>query len=152
MVFKQGYSLLEVLIVIGILFLFLLLSMNVFSSFNKDRKLESEAETIISIINEAKSKTMAGEFASEYGLHFELNRIVFFKGIMFIESNSENKEYKLLPEIEIYNISLNGGGQDIVFKKFSGETENYGNISLGFKNNHSKSKIIKISISGISKY
>lgn len=152
MVFKIGYSFIEIIIVLGILSLILLISVNVLLSFNKERTLESAAERIVSAINEAKSKTMSGEYASEYGVRFEQSRIVFFKGSVFTEPNSDNKEYKLPAEIEIYDIFLNNGGQDMFFKRFSGETEKYGSISLGFKNDHSKSKIIKIGISGITNY
>ena len=54
---------------------------------------------------------------SRFGVRLEANRTVLFKGDVFTEPSSFNIETPLSPLVEISDISLNGGGIDIVFKK-----------------------------------
>lgn len=146
---EKGYSFLEIIIVLAIMSFVLLFTTDVFLFFGKNKALYAETERVISIINEARSKTISSKNASEYGAHFEQTKIVSFKGTVFNSFDPNNKEVFFSEGVEIYNISLNGGSADLFFKKFTGGTDMYGTISLRLKRDNSKIKIIKISQSGI---
>jgi len=146
---KKGYSFLEIIIVFAIMSFLLLFTTDVFSSFSKDRVLYAESERALSTISEARSKTISSKSGSEYGVHFEQLKIVFFKGAVFNSLDPNNKEVFFSGGVEIYNISLNGGSADLFFKKFTGETDKYGTVSLRLKRDNSKIKIIKINQSGV---
>lgn len=146
---EKGYSLLEIIVILAIISLVLLFTTDVFSSFNKNKTLYAESERILSIINEARSKTLSSKSGSEYGMHFEQVKIVSFKGTVFNSLDLNNKEVLFSGGVEIYDISLDGGGVDLFFKKFTGEVGKYGTIKLRLKNDNSKTKIIKINQNGV---
>lgn len=146
---KKGYSFLEIIVVLAIISFVLLFTTDVFSSFNKNRALYAETERVMSIINEARAKTVSSKDNSEYGTHFEQSKIVSFKGAVFNSLDVNNKEVFFSGGVEIYNIALNGGGADLFFKKFTGETDKYGTVSLRLKQDNSKIRIIKINKSGV---
>lgn len=146
---KYGFSLLEFIIVLGILAAVFLISTDVFSGFYKNRLLDSEVLKAASIIQEVRSKTLSSKNFSEYGVHFEQRKIISFTGASFASSSPDNKEYIISNSVEIYDIMLNGGGQDLFFKKLSGETNAYGSVGFRLKNDFSKTKRITVSNSGL---
>lgn len=149
---KKGFSFIEILLVLAIASVLVLIISNVLSSFNKQKSLELEAEKLASIINEAKSKTLSSEYSSEYGVLFEQGKAILFKGTSFSSLGPQDREYYFGKNVEAYNISLNGGGNIIVFKRISGDADNYGSVGLRVKNDPLKTKTIKISASGIVNY
>ena len=147
--YNKGFSFIEILVVIAVLAIIVLIVAAGLSSFYKSQTLNSAVNQVISLINQARSKTLSSEDASQYGLHFETSRIILFKGGSFIEFSPDNKEFVLPASVEIYDLFLNGGGSDLVFQRLTGQTDEDGTISLRLKAGASKTKIITIEPSGI---
>lgn len=139
----------EILIVVAILSLLAVVVISGFISLRKQTALDSAGENIMSVLNEARSKTLASKDDSEYGVHFETDRIVLFKGDVFSAADPDNKEFVVLSSVEISNIDLNGGGSDLVFERLTGKTDNNGTTTLRLKSDFSKTKDIVISSTGI---
>lgn len=146
---KSGFSLLEITIVIGIFLVVFFVSVNIFSNFYRSQLLEAEVAKAVSIIQETRSKTLSSKNFSEYGAYFEQEKITSFTGTVYASSSPDNKEYIISNSVEIYDIILNGGGQDLFFKKLTGETDKYGSVGFRLKNDFSKTKKIIISASGM---
>ena len=87
-----------------------------FSSFRNSKIVDISADQILSVINEARVKTVSSEDYSRFGVRLEAGRVVLFKGDIFTEPSSSNVQTTLSSLVEISNISLNGGGADIIFK------------------------------------
>ena len=121
-----------------------------FSSFRNSKIVDISAGRILSVINEARVKTVSSEDYSRFGVHFETSRVVFFKGDIFTEPNPANTETILSPLVEISNISLSGGGVDIVFQKLTGKTGNYGSLRVRLKSDNNKYKTISVKSTGIA--
>lgn len=147
--FLKGFSFVEVLIAIAVIAVVLTMATQTFKNFSGEKSLNAETDKIASVINEARSSTSSSKDFSEHGVHFEQSKTVFFNGSVYNPSDSNNKEYKISGPVEIYDILLNGGGQNLFFKKLTGETDKYGTVSLRLINNPSKTKTIKISNSGV---
>ena len=90
----------------------------------------SQVEVLPSTTFRVTPNTLSSKDFSQYGVHFEEQKVVLFKGAIFTEPNSNNKEVKISSPVEIYNISLNGGGSNVVFQKLTGKTNEYGTISF----------------------
>lgn len=146
---NKGFSLIEILVAVAVLVAVAALTAAVFSSFYRVQTLNSAIEQAISLIKEARSKTLSSEGASQYGVHFESSRLVLFKGSGFTEGNPDNKEFVLQSAVEIYDISLNGGVVDLVFKRLTGETNEYGGVFFRLKASPSKTRNIIIESSGL---
>jgi len=142
----EGFTLIEILIAITILIIMTAIAVPYFYSFQKEADLNSSAEKIISIIRIAQNKTRAAEQGSQWGVHFLIpSGYELFKGSSYI---SAEEIYTLSDNIEIYDISLAGGGSDIIFNKLSADTNQFGSISIRLKNDIAKTKQISIQSSG----
>src|SRR3989338_10343517 len=147
--YNKGFSLIEMLVVIAILVLMATVITVGLSSFYKGRTLDGAVEQAISLINEARSKTLSSKDSSQYGVHFETSRLALFKGPVFTEPNSDNKEFIFSSSVEMFGTTLNGGGSDLVFKRLTGKTDEYGAVSFRLKIDNSKIKNITIEPGGV---
>jgi len=147
---KKGLTLLEFLISVAVLSLIVAVISIGLSKFSKSNELTSSSHNILSLINEARSKSVSSEDALQYGVHFNATSSTLFSGTVFDEMDPDNKEILLPSSVEISDISLNGGGNDIIFKRLTGETDEFGTITLILKYDTSDTKIIDIKESGIA--
>jgi len=147
---RDGFSLIEMITVIAIGAVLVAVIVISFSSFRNSKIVDVSADQVLSVINEARVKTVSSEDYSMFGVRFEASRVVFFKGGAFTEPNSSNIETPLSPLVEISNISLNGGGADIVFQKLTGKTSNGGFLRVRLKSDNNKYKTISVKSTGIA--
>ncbi|MEK7558366.1 MAG: prepilin-type N-terminal cleavage/methylation domain-containing protein [Patescibacteria group bacterium] len=148
--YNRGVTAVELLLVLSVLAIIFTIAISPFSSFRDTQSLNSAAIQIVSLLNEARSATVASKESSQYGVHFEIGRAVYFKGTMFSEPSSYNKEIILDASIEVSVITLEGGGNDVVFEQLTGETSNYGSITLEAKGSAGRQKKITVFRTGIS--
>lgn len=139
----------EIIISLTIFLILAIIVVSSFSSFRNNQELTNAVQETINLLNLARSKTLSSEGSSQYGVHFESSRIVLFKGVSFSESNPDNNVAVFSSLIEISAINLNGGGNNLVFQRLTGKTDNYGTITLRIKSDVSKTKIIDIKNTGI---
>lgn len=144
----NGYTLIEILIATAIIVLIAGLALAGLKTYKTSSELVGAAEDGISYLEDARAKTLASRNASQYGVHFEENRIVFFKGTIFVAADSNNIIQTFPASIEISSISLNSGGSEVIFERLTGATNNYGAITVRLKNDLQKTRIITIEQSG----
>ncbi|MCX6731801.1 MAG: prepilin-type N-terminal cleavage/methylation domain-containing protein [Candidatus Parcubacteria bacterium] len=145
----KGFTILEIIISLAIILILVIAIVFSFSSFRNNRELTNAAQETINLLNLARSKTLSSEGSSQYGIHFESSRIVLFRGTSFSESSPDNIVSALSSLLEISAINLNGGGNNLVFQRLTGKTDNYGIITLRIKSDIGKTKIIEIKKTGI---
>ncbi len=126
----RAFSLIELVIVISIITLLAGLIMSGLSMYRKSEALNKDAEKIVGILNDAKSRTLASHNSSQYGVHFASTTITLFTGTTYTSSSATNLVYPLTASDIISNVSLTGGGLDIVFIRLTGETSQNGTITL----------------------
>lgn len=146
----KGFTALEIIIVIAILVVAAIIVMSGLGIFKRTSELNSATENGLSFLHEARAKTLSSKEASQYGVHFEENRVVLFKGESFIDTDPENDEFILPSNIEISSISLNGGGGNVIFRRLNGETDQFGTITFRIVSNPNRSRTIQILGSGIA--
>lgn len=127
---QKGLSLIELLVVVSVIIILIGLAFISYRLFEKGTELEVTAQNILVTLKLAQTKTLASEGASQYGVHFENNKYILFKGDTYQEGAVENKIYQLPKRLEIYNIDLADGGNDVIFKRISGHTQQNGTIKL----------------------
>ncbi len=149
---NKGMSVLELLIAIAILAIvvsFIILNL---SKFRSEQALQNTTSDIISLVNEARTKTISSVNSTTYGVHFEASRAVLFAGSSFTEPNSSNKQVDINSAVSIPvsgGINLNGGGSDVIFTRISGDTTNYGTIIVRLVSDATRQKTITINKTGI---
>jgi len=145
---QKGLSLIEILIVFSIIVLLVSVSILSYRSFERGTELETVSQEILATLKLAQTKTLASEGASPYGLHFETSRYILFKGDSYQTADPLNKTYPLATRLEIYDINLSDGGNDIIFKRLTGQSEQSGTVALRIVSEPSRTKTIAIDSSG----
>ena len=143
-----GFTILEILITISVLLIIISIVISPFSSFRNRSILNAEVENVITLLSEARSKTLASLDDSEYGVHFEANRMVFFKGNSFTEPDPDNKEIIFDQTVYISSISLTGVGADVIFNRLIGKTDEDGTITIALTSDPTTNNVIHIYSTG----
>lgn len=145
---KTGFTLIELIVVIAIFAVLGAMVIFGFNFFQNKNRVEAAAREIASTLRLAQNKTLASEGNSSYGVHFETDKFVLFKGLAYIDGAADNSEHNLAQNLSIFNISL-GGGADVVFARLSGATDNFGSATVGLAGDASNNVIIYIDESGV---
>lgn len=145
----KGFTLVEIIVIITITVLIVGGITASFSVFSNNKILEVTASEVLSELDEARALTLASYDNTVYGLHIESDKITIFKGSIYSPIDVDNKITKLSARISISNISLFDGGDDIVFQRLTGKTNNYGALTISLVSDPAKTKIITIQESGI---
>lgn len=144
----KGVTLIELLVVVGIFIILTAISVPAFRYFQRESDLNNSTQEIINTLRLAQNKTLASEKESNYGVHFETEKFVLFKGTSYNPSAANNETHNLPKNVEIYEISLAGGGAEVVFERLTGETNQSGKVSLRLKSDFSKTRTVGIESSG----
>ena len=147
----NGFTLLEVLLVIVIAMILLAVSIFTFYEYREKTDLDMATERVLETLFEARAKTLSSENRSPYSVHFQGDKAIIFKGSTFNASDTTNIDYVLPPRTTIATISLAGGGNDIIFKRLTGETNQSGTVTLQLVNTPSSSTTISIASTGLAK-
>jgi prepilin-type N-terminal cleavage/methylation domain-containing protein len=133
-IFKKGYTLLEVLIVISIIGIVASIIISGFREMQFRHELDLNAEKVVEIIREARSRTLSSQNASQYGVHIGTTDLTTFVGTAYVAGTATNVKYNLTGTDTIIAVTLTGGGSDIVFRRLSGETAQDGTITISSSN------------------
>lgn len=145
---EQGFTLIELLISIAVLALISAVLVVGYSAFSKSIELKTAAFKVLDVLNLAHERTVASLATSNYGVHFEQTQYVLFKGVVYSVSDANNIFYPLPSLLEITDITLAGGGADVVFDRLTGKTSQSGSLIVRLVNDVARSKTITILSSG----
>ncbi|MFH1461226.1 MAG: prepilin-type N-terminal cleavage/methylation domain-containing protein [Patescibacteria group bacterium] len=145
---QRGFTFIETLIALAVIALIITITISSYRYFEKNTELENTAQKIVSVLKSAQTKTLASEQASQYGVHFENDKYILFKGDTHQPEADDNIDYQLPNRLEIVNISLNGEGADVVFQRINGQTEQNGTIDLRIISQPSKLETVNIHSTG----
>ena len=145
-----GFTLVEILISIAVVGIFSSVILLGYNAISSSADLRTATSQILDILNLARTRTTASLGSSSYGVHFEQSQFVMFKGTSYDVSDPDNVFYLLPDSVEIVEITLAGGGPDVVFDRISGKTSNNGTLKVRLKNNTPRYRIITVLLSGRS--
>ncbi len=146
--YGKGFTLLEVAITIGIVVLIGAISLVSFINSRNVRDLTTSAQNVLSVLRLAQSKALGGEDNSQWGVRLEQAQFILFRGTTFASSTS-TQSYSLPSSIEIVNIILAGGGQEVAFKRLSGQTDQTGVFTVRIKG--SVAQVFSVTVDGSGK-
>ena len=118
-------------------------------SFRKTSILTSSVELVASSLLGARTKTLSSEGGYQYGVHFESDRVVLFRGASYVAGDPNNLVTVLPVEVEVSSIALLGGGADLVFARLTGVTSQYGSVTVRVKSDVARTRTISILATGI---
>lgn len=140
-------QLLVTIVIIGVLTTIVSVSL---SSARTSQALQNSVEEVISALSEARSRTLAGENDSQYGVHLESSRVVIFVGPSYSAGISTNKVVDLDSAIVLASIALNGGGSEVLFDQLTGDTNQYGTLIVKRSTTTEGQKTVTITKTGLA--
>jgi len=146
----KGVTLIELLMIIAILVILSTFAIPTISNFQKESDLNDNTREIINNLELARSRTLASEEESKWGIYFTTSttphHYSLFKGESFA-TGCLSQIFKLSETIEFSEINFNGGNE-IIFERVTGETYQPGMVSLRVKTDPNKSRTIYVEPSG----
>ena len=135
---KKSFTLIEILLVLGILTVLISLTLPLSLSFYKSQQLYSHTQDLIQVLRRAQLKAITAEADSSFGIYFDENqkKYILFRGSFFDPAAPDNEEFNL-PQI----ININTPFSEIVFSKLEGRPNVFGNIVL---DSNGESRVINI--------
>ncbi len=144
---SRGYTLIEIILAVAIGTILMGLTVTAFKSVATSQSVDKSAEIVVSTLNEARSLTLSSKEASSYGVHLTTSDVTLFKGSTYVSGLSTNQVRSINRGTSISNITLLGGGSDVIFTRLTGGTSHTGTLVV--KNTASTtSKTITISGTG----
>ncbi len=136
---KKGFTLLEVLLAIGIIVLIVVLLNSALSEFFVTSRLTEAHTNITGLLRDARARTLASESKTTYGVHFDqsTSQAVLFQGSSYSSGAAGNEPYALPSGVAFSSINL-GGPVDIIFQRLTGYSLASGTIVLQTRRESSK--------------
>jgi len=131
---QRGFTFIEILVVVGIIGLFLGLSIVQLRSFQQGSHLENIGKEAIAALRLAQSRTLASEGSFQYGVHFDAtsnpHQYTLFQGSSYGARDIAKDEITVLQKtIEISSMSLVGPNpNEAVFTRVTGGSNAQGTI------------------------
>ena len=127
--FQKGFTALEIAIAVGIVSLLGALSMVSFMNARRVQDLVTAGNDILSVLRLAHEKAVSGQGEDPWGVRLESDAYRIFQGHSHAGA-ATTTTYALPSSIEIANISLAGGGQEVVFRPIDGMTGQQGTFTV----------------------
>lgn len=145
---KNGFTLIEIVMIVGIIGVLAAITVAGLISLRNNTDIDGATAQVISALELARSRAEASLNEESYGVHFEADSYTIFVGTTYDSAAASNETTNLNNKLEFANISLNGGGSDIVFDKLTATTSQSGTLDLRKITDTSNSRTIKVLASG----
>ena len=141
---KKGFSLIELIVVIGIFAIFASLTTSVYYDTRSHTNLELSTGSIVEAVRLAQSSAQSGKGDSKWGIKILSNQIVIFKGDSYNTRDTTADNFlELSGGINVSGLS------EIVFNKVVGTTDTVGVIVLS---SNTESRNISVNTKGTVNY
>ena len=140
---NKGFTFVEVLLVIAILGVLVGLAIPFYQSFQVSSQLDNTTQEVAQTLRRAQARSMASEYFSPFGLHFESQKFVLFRGDTYIESDPFNEPVEVPGILSVSSVF----GPDIVFSRVEGRPDVTGSITIS--TTYGKSRTININELGV---
>lgn len=131
---RAGFSLLEVVVAVSMIMLLVYIILPPLRGFWQHRMIDAQTENVLTLISQARLDTISSKDDDAFGIHLESDRVTYYIGPAYDAATTSTTTVFLHPSVEIASIALQGGGSDILFKKWTGATDQYGSFILRLKN------------------
>lgn len=125
----KAFTLIEVLLTIVIISLSMGLVISWTGSILNSASLQTTAEELVSVLRNQQSSAANARENSSHGVEFAADRYTTFEGEN-ADSSPSTHFVKTMAQNLSLAYTLTGGGDEIIFKKGTGETDQYGSVTL----------------------
>lgn len=144
----KGFTLIEIIISIAILGIIAGITTVSFRNSQIKKQQQAIVETLSSNLAEQKVNSQTGKEGSNYGIKFNTDNYILFKGKVFDSGSSSNKKVEVAKSFQISETISNS--QDVIyFSKITGAPSEVATITISHINNKISPQNILIESSGV---
>lgn len=127
---QNGFTALELLIVIAIMAVILVIVIPSFLSFRRNSILNTEAQELVTMINRARLLSVSSKNDDRFGIHLEAGNVTLFQGATYTVGAPTNEVHSFDSAVALSMITINGGGSELLFEKVTGATSQNATTTL----------------------
>lgn len=143
---SKGFTIIELLIGLAVVAIVAGVVLSSLLEFRRHAALNEAAENALSLLREARSRTLASESASAYGVRFDPSGLTLFRG-SYSAGDPGNETYAL-PSLVTATTSLAGGASEVVFERLTGEAAAHGEATVSLLADPGRNRTIIIRPTG----
>lgn len=143
----KGLSALEMLIGFAIIAALAAVMLVALSNTRDRRDLDNAADIAIALFRKARSRTLASEDGSAFGVHWDAGRVIEFRGPVFTEGVQTNDVRELSARVETADSTVMGN--TIMFERLTGRAAPSGIFRIRRKGKTELFRSIIVEQSGI---
>ena len=131
--YQKGMTVVETLIVISIMVVLILIVLPQFSKIKENQVIKNAVEDTVSVLHSAQSKSLASVNSGEFGVHFQSNHVIIFKGEVFSAGSIDNNIINIISPARITNVTLGGvssNSGELYFLHLSGVLSMTGTVTI----------------------
>ena len=150
--YNKGITVIELLIVFAVIGILVTITLPQFSKIRENQVLKTAVNDILSSLDKARTNTLASVNSDSYGVHFQSDQIIIFKGTSFTSGAAGNEVVNIVTPASITNVTLggvSGVSGDIYFNRLSGSPSTIDNNTITVSTTN-YSRIITISATGVA--
>lgn len=117
-------------------------------NFRENRVYKNTIQGVVSLLEEARSLSLASNEGGVFGVHFESNQMTRFRGPNFNASDTGNRVVVLDSLLTFSSVTFVPSGSNVVFEKLTGAASPYGTTTLQVVSTPTKTTKIIVSKSG----
>jgi len=145
--YKNGMTVIEILVVIAVLGIIFAVVIPQFSKSREMQVLKSGVADTLSSIDKARGNTLSSLNSSSYGVHFQSDKVIIFKGTDFSTRDTTKDETINIATPAVISSGTLALPVNIYFNRLSGLPSASGTIIIS---TDSYSKTITISTTGVA--
>lgn len=146
---KQGFTVIELLVVCGIALMLASVSVSTFASFSDYQNIDKNIDVVVSYLQKARNQTINAQNDSQFGVQFASSSVALFQGTSYNSSAASNVVYNISEKVVLSSLSLTGGTTTVYFSQITGKPSATGTALFKLKNNASTTKTVIIYGSGL---
>jgi hypothetical protein len=132
----------------AIILLLAYMALAAFGQFRAKKTMDAAVEVTLAAFSQAHLDTLSSKNSQQYGVHLDTDKVVYYLGPTYVAGAATNISYVLHPVLEIANITLTGGGTDVLFNRLTGGTSQAGTFEVRQKGSTTVKTIITVNGTG----
>ncbi len=144
---SKGLTVVELLMTISIIGIIIAIIVPSLGEFRKNQSIQNSTNAVVSLLEEARTKTLASYNNTFYSVKIESDKATLFTGGTYSSGGTDNKIIFYESPVVLQSVSLNGSVTQVSFDRLKGTTSQYGTIILQIPSGVSRT--ITVSAGGI---
>lgn len=140
---ERGAGFLEMILTVAVLGIIFVISVFGLLNFRATMSMNGAQDRILTAVRTARSKTIASEGLSVYGVHFDADQVVVFYGATYVMGDTRNVVYAMPSGVSVSNVDMTTW-PDVTFARITGRAQGTGRVRISMAGVTSETREISL--------